>query len=764
MNPRFILIQPPFVQLNSPYPSVYYLRSFLEKRGCEVLVRDHSIALFEKIFCKEGLRKIFSHIKSGDSGLTPRSKHWNIIETFLCEEERWLSSIDKITAFLRGADKEFSHLISLCNGVLPSGPSFDACLSDICEQKGEAGTAEAEADDAPLLASKLLSDIAGLVSAVDNNFSLVRYVSMAAAGFNDFSNAENALNGYVMNTFYKPFLESECDEYANFLSAPVSFIGLSIPFPGCLAGALACAQSVKARFGNMVTTIAGGGYVNTELRFLDDETIFKYFDYISFDRAYGSLDAIIKRENDENGNIPLYKTMYLHDNKIVKDENIIANNSVTNKYTEGNKIDDEAAVSVFPDYGGVDFSRYIRPVDDKNPMHRLWSDGVWLKAYAAHGCYWHQCSFCDTGLDYIRCYKKADSKALFNHLLEQSKESHSSMRGVHLVDEACPPETLRELALLNRREGLPLVFWGNIRFDKAFTSDTALLLAAGGVIGVCAGIEIAGERGLDETNKGVNLRDIVNACAAFKEAGILVHAYLMYGFWDQSEEEIIDSAEIIRQFFEAGLLDSAFWHQFILTVHSRVYKEWQEGKHPQLRPIIPKTKQKIFALNDLSFKGAKRFDRYSQPLNTLLSMWMKKDTSMPVHKAFDFSVKKTSVDPNLVRSLLDQYARERDKERARVPAQQKVKTSRAIFLPANVLIREKENAANTAGDIRLKWRWRYEDCVLKNSERAVKLHQLLVKAAEETDTESFCHELESVAGNETGHVWKYLRNNGLVLF
>jgi len=321
MNPRFILIQPPFVQLNSPYPGIYYLRSFLEKRGCEVLIRDHSIALFEKIFCKEGLQKIFNDIKSGNSGLTSRSKHWRIIETFLCEEERWLSTIDRITAFLRGADKEFSHLISLCNGVLPSGPSFDACLSEICGQKGEAG-----ADDAPLLASKLLSDISGLVSAVDGNFSLVRYVPMASAGFNDFTVVENALNGYVINTFYKPFLESECDEYANFLTAPASFIGLSIPFPGCLTGALACARYVKARFGNKVKTIAGGGYVNTELRFLEDEAIFKYFDYISFDRAYGSLDAIIKKESERSGGLPLYKTMYLHEGKIIKDENIAGYN------------------------------------------------------------------------------------------------------------------------------------------------------------------------------------------------------------------------------------------------------------------------------------------------------------------------------------------------------------------------------------------------------------------------------------------------------
>jgi hypothetical protein len=771
VNPCFILIQPPFVQLNSPYPAIYYLRSFLKSRGCEVLVRDHSIALFENIFCGQGLQIIFSDIKSGNCSVTPQSKHWRIIETFLCEEERWLSAIGKITAFLRGADREFSHLIALSNGVLPSGPSYNACLAEICRQKGEAG-----ADDAPLLATKLLSDIAGLVSAVDSGFSLVRYAPTAAAGFSDFSYAENTPDGYVMNTFYRPFLKNECNEFNNFLTAPVSFLGLTIPFPGCLTGALVCAESVKTRFGNRVKTIAGGGYVNTELRFLEEESFFNYFDYVSFDRSYGSLDAIVDRETGKNGAVRLYKTMYLRDNEIIRDENIAYNDSIRNisrddPYTEGIKTDDEAAQSVFPDYGGVDFNRYICPVDDQNPMHRLWSDGVWIKAYASHGCYWQKCAFCDVTLDYIRCFKKADSKAFFNHLLAQSEDNPRQPRGVHLADEACPPDSLLELALLNRRAGLPFVFWGNIRFDKAFTPDAAAILAAGGIIGVSAGIEIAGDRGLDTVGKGVKIRDIVNVCAAFKEAGILVHAYLMYGYWDQSEDEIIDSAEVIRQFFEAGLLDSAFWHQFILTVHSRVYNEWQNGKHPGLQPVIPAAGKKRFALNDISFRGAERFNRYSRPLDTLLNAWMKGNTSMSVHKAFDFKVKKAAVGPRLTESLLDHYARERDKNRASTPSRQRMESSRVIFIPANILIRENGNAIHDVKkkETRLVWRWRYEDCVLGNKPGnsagwACELRQLLVKAAEGMDAESFYSCLESAAGGETGRNWKYLRKRGLMIY
>jgi radical SAM superfamily enzyme YgiQ (UPF0313 family) len=631
---------------------------------------------------------------------------------------------------------------------------------------------------APLLASSILADIAGFITAaLDPGFSLIRYVPSPAAlsaGFRDFSAVQAGLDGYIMNAFYRPFLEEEWKMLNRECASGGAglLLGIGIPFPGCLTGALACAASAKKFFGDAAITVGGGGYVNTELRFIDDERIFDYFDYLSFDRGYGSLAAILEREAASapalgkagRTEIPLYKTMYRSPaGSIIRDGGIAAEKHEAPPQTCGGKdpyaqIDAGAPKSVFPDYSGVDFSRYICPVDDPNPMHRLWSEGRWIKAYLAHGCYWHNCAFCDVSLDYIRSFESLDPEALFRHLLDQAEKT--GVRGIHFVDEACPPASLVKFALLNRAAGLPLVFWGNIRFEKNFTPDAAAVLAAGGLIGVSAGIEVASEAGFKRTGKGINLRDVTRACAAFKEAGILTHAYLIYGYWDEDDQEIIDSAETLRQLFAAGLLDSAFWHKFVLTRHSRIYAEKQRGLYPALKVTGDAGcggAGRVFALNDLSFAGEESFDKFTLPLDQLLSQWMAGDTSLPVQRAFPFRVPKPAVSPALAAGLLDEYARDRDRDRHLVP-----ETGGVLFLGSAPLM-QKGRAA------RLLWRWRLAEHSLcpdkPGAAAALEQAASLIEAASKGSglgAADFYQKLEALLGAAAKKAWKTLREGGLV--
>ena len=755
---RIILVQPPFVQLNGPYPAPYYLKAFLEKRGQSVTVLDHSIGLFERIFSRAGLEQIFS-----DASIVSVRDRANIdiIERFLSGKDLWLNSIDRLTAFLRGRDHEWGHFLALSNGCLPGGPRTDAYLA---ERDGNL-----KADEVTIFATKLLSDLADFITCtLDSGFSLVRYAPVMEAslkaGFRDFATVQKSLDGYIMNNFYRPLLAEEWKKLESNGEIGTSqgaanspfLLGLTIPFPGCLSGALVCAESAKKRFGAAVRTAAGGGFVNTELRFCNNPDFFEYFDYVSFDRGYGSMVSILEHiKAGEKNNEPVYKTKYRSPGAVISSDGIASSTA-----DHDTALSEDLAIRTnFPDYSGVDFNRYLYPVDDANPMHRLWSDGHWLKAYLAHGCYWHSCTFCDVTLDYIKNFVPVDVPALFNHLLNQAEQT--GIRGIHFCDEAAPVSVLLEFALLNREAGLPFCFWGNIRFEKNFSPDVAAILAAGGLIGVSAGIEVATESGFKRLGKGINLESVVGACAAFKEAGILTHAYLIYGYWDEEEEEIIDSAETLRQFFFHGLLDSAFWHKFVLTRHSRIYAEKQRGLHSGLiiKDDPASERGVLFALNDLSFEGEEKYDIYTEGLDRLLAAWMAGDIDTPVDVAFPFVVHKTSVPPDLVLNLLDNYAGNRDAERQDAAGQNVT----VLFLGSVPLLRQEGK------DVFLRWYWRLAGCTLKTHSRAEaeKIITLLETASGKKGmnaVELFLS-LEDISGKiDAVRIWKYLRKSGLAAY
>jgi len=722
-SPRIFLLQPPFVQLNAPYPAPYYLQTFLAEKSLGTRVADHSIGLFSRIFCRQGLTTVFAAARPliearlsqvATTGQGPKPDRVSAVEEaqtrfnlsrYLSRSKDWIATIDRVVEFLRCGDPEFGHLLSAANGALPSGARVERFLASV--------DGSPSPNEARELATLMLADLADLIRVVlDPGFSLVRYAENLAASVHSFAEMEPAVDGWILRTFYEPLLQEEWDRVERD-SAPSKekpfILACTLPFPGCLAGALAAARSAKARFGNKVRTIAGGGYVNTELRSISSLRFFDYFDYLCFDRGYGAFQAVLEAEGflatqtclsdnhqsgdqksldqepvDSGGCRLLYKTIFRD-----PETGTLMDGSKTETCAEAigpatmeryASIDAEAPSRIFPDYRSVDFSRYILPLDDVNPMHRLWSDGRWLKVYLAHGCYWHACAFCDVKLDYISGYLPVDPDALFAHLLAQAEAT--GVRGVHLVDEAAPVSSLLRLAQLNREAGLPLVFWGNIRFERDFTPDRAAALAAGGLLGVSAGIEVATERGFKRVGKGIGLKEVVRACAAFKEAGILVHAYLIFGYWDEDDQEIIDSIETVRQLFAAGLVDSAFWHKFVLTRHSRIYAEWEKGRHPQLELVDP-VGEMDFADNDLRFRGEERHERWSAPLDALAALWMSGDQIdegfgegadgsvdgvVGIENVAPFETPLPRVAPNTVEVLLEAYARDRDSALDKLPA------------------------------------------------------------------------------------------------
>ena len=247
-----------------------------------------------------------------------------------------------------------------------------------------------------------------------------------------------------------------------------------------------------------------------------------------------------------------------------------------------------------PTWDGLALNQYLSTLDMLNPMHRMWSDGRWNKLTVAHGCYWKKCSFCDVSLDYISRYDTAAAATLVDRI--EAIVQETGQTGFHFVDEAAPPKGLKSLAeeLLKRR--VQISWWGNIRFEKSFTPELCQLLAESGCIAMSGGLEVASDRLLRLMKKGVSVEQVARVTRGFSDAGILVHAYLMYGFPTQTVQETVDALEYVRQLFEEGCIQSGFFHRFSCTVHSPV------GTSPEeygvtLVPLPAVT----FAKNDIGF-------------------------------------------------------------------------------------------------------------------------------------------------------------------
>ena len=502
---------------------------------------------------------------------------------FLAEFGRYRATVDAVVAFLQGRDTTLAQRI--CGrSFLPEGPRF-APLDDYIDPEGGDPLAWAFGalglqDRARHLATLYLNDLADVLrDAVDPRFEFVRYAESLAqsqASFDALATALVAPPNRVDRMLQALTLEALARH------AP-RVVLLSVPFPGTVYGAFRIAQTIKAHDPSIVTVL-GGGYVNTELRELAEPRVFDHFDYITLDAGERPLLALLEHLQGRRGRQRLVRCFVRE-----ADE---AGTRV--RYLNFPEPDIPFAEVGTPTWDGLPRDRYLSVLDMLNPMHRLWSDGQWNKLTVAHGCYWKKCSFCDVSLDYIARHDGAPATTLVDRI--EAIVTETGRSGFHFVDEAAPPKALKALAqeLLARQRTIS--WWGNIRFEKSFTPELCRLLADSGCIAISGGLEVASDRLLKLMKKGVSVEQVARVTHAFADAGILVHAYLMYGFPTQTVHDTVDALEYVRQLFDAGCIHSGFFHRFACTVHSPV------GQHPEeygitLLPLPPGR----FARNDVGF-------------------------------------------------------------------------------------------------------------------------------------------------------------------
>ncbi|WP_092791407.1 B12-binding domain-containing radical SAM protein [Algoriphagus hitonicola] len=615
MTHQVLFITPPFTQLNTPYPATAYLKGYLKTLGLNSNQADLGIEVILTLFSQKGLGRVFEFVEKHQDSLSENSSR------IFRLRKKYLQTINQVIAFLQDKDPMLAYRI-VEGDFLPQARRFED-LEDLDWAFGSLGSR----DKARYLATLYLEDLGDLIQeTIDPYFGFSRYAERLAISAKSFDELFEALQGppSLVTELMWEILEEKIQQLN-----PDS-VAFSVPFPGNLFGALRCGQYLKKHYPHLKLWM-GGGYPNTELRSLRDPRIFDFVDFITLDDGEAPVRLLLQHLS---GELPVekLKRTFVRENGVVR-------------FIINSEVKDVAQREVgTPDYSDLKLHDYLSVIEVPNPMHRLWSDGRWNKLTLAHGCYWGKCTFCDISLDYIQRYEPISANILCDRIEEIIAQTGQT--GFHFVDEAAPPALMRDLAIELLRRGLSIVWWTNIRFESSFSADLCRLLRASGCIAVSGGLEVASDRLLKLIKKGVTVSQVAQVCNHFTQSGIMVHAYLMYGFPTQTDQETIDSLEMVRQLFESGVLQSGFWHRFALTAHSPV------GLNPENFLVkIPHPELGTFANNELEHEdptGADH-DRFGEGLRKSLFNYMHGvGFEIPLGKWFDSKVPNTSISKNYI--------------------------------------------------------------------------------------------------------------------
>ncbi|MCE2655728.1 MAG: radical SAM protein [Sediminibacterium sp.] len=623
MESPVLLITPPFTQLNTPYPATAYLKGFFNTKNIATVQADLGIEVTMELFSKKGLEKLFSTIqaKTESSEVILSGNSLRMIAL----RDTYIQTIDHVIQFLQGKQNTLAHTICT-RQFLPEANRF-AQMDDLNWAFGSMG----KQDRAKHIATMYLEDLSDLIKeTVDPHFGFSRYAESLGRSANSFDELYNALQlpyTYLDEILIKIFA-NRIDQ------VQPKLVCISVPFPGNLYTSLRCGQWIKKNRPH-VKVAMGGGFANTELRSLSDVRVFEFYDFITLDDGEAPLEILIEHINGKKELTELKRCFTLVNNTVT-----YINNTSCTDYKQGQ-------VGT-PDYEGLLLDQYISVIEIANPMHSLWSDGRWNKLTMAHGCYWAKCTFCDISLDYIKSYEPISASLLVDRMEELINKT--GQNGFHFVDEAAPPSMMKAVAIEIIKRKLVVSWWANIRFDKSFTQDLCYLLKASGCIAVSGGLEVASDRLLELIQKGITVAQVAKVSKHFSEAGIMVHAYLMYGFPTQTVQETIDSLEMVRQLFETEVLQSAFWHLFTMTAHSPV------GLAPE-KFLVKKVSNEIgtFANNDIAHTDPTGADHelFGFGLKKALFNYMHGNCfEFSLQKWFDFKVPNTTIAPHFIQKAI----------------------------------------------------------------------------------------------------------------
>jgi hypothetical protein len=733
MTKRTLLTVTPFCSPNFAYPAPAYLARYIRRSGRDIAQADLSLETLLGLFSRRGLARVFGAAEWFRGYLPPATRR--MVES----KDRYLDTVETVIHYLQGRDPSLAY--RLCHrDFLPRGENFEEHRGfDAYDQTSNTFPIY---DRATFIGTLYLYDIAALVrQAVFPYFQ----ITMNDRFHDDFVHWCATFDRMRVELERPPnaideILYEALDKHlASFLP---DVVGVTVPFARNLYWALRIGKRAK-EWNINTTVVAGGGLFNTSMRTPSEPRMFDYIDYLTLDDGERPLTSILEHLEGTRSQDKLKRTFFRTGRTIVSSDGC-------------EELDAAHEETGAPDYIGYRFHDYFNTLETINVSQRAFLAGWWNKLTMAHGCYWKKCSFCDIHLSYIGDYETASARNLVDKVQEIIAQSGHT--GFHFVDEALPPKIMRDFALEVLRRRLNISWHGMLRFDRAFTPDLCRLLAASGLIGAFGGLEVASDRLLKLMKKGTSVEQVAMVCKNFRDAGVRVHAYIMYGFPTQSAQETMDALDVVRQLFLNGLISSASWAKFGVTPHSPI------GRNPREYGItLLPTPQNAFIEQVMAhLDPANDHGRFTYGLESALSFFGQGQHHLtPVEGWFSFPVPPVSIDRDLIFKVMEARRRAMGE-----PALTELRSDKRLLWlggPFSVQAMYTEEGKEPliqlilhqrAGDVRLpipvRWSW-WIGNILTRARPTVE-GALPIKGMEGL--------LWEITGSE---VWKVLREQGLII-
>lgn len=525
---RVLLVFPPQWTAAQPYFGLTSLNGQLRRAGHQVILRDLNLELLEHALGTEGLRAAYQRLVS---------------------EARLLTSEIGLRA-LAGDAEHLSLAERRLQGLERYHDRWGQQLDALCEQAEL--VAPALRDPAQYYEPSRYLAAAGAMDAALELYSISSYPS--ALRWNDFRHPTCPLNLGPLKELcadrrLNPFVRFYERKLLGLIEAEAGMIALSVNSFSQVVPALTLAAMLREELAALPAarrphlTLGGNFFSRLRESLVGKPGFFAAFtDSLCIgegERTIVELAAAVERgEEGALGEVP--NLLYLGDG-----------GRVESSPTAPNYRMEEMA---FQELEGLPLDRYLAP-------ERV----VCLRA--SKGCYWGQCSFCDShhGLE-------QDSVEVERVIAEMRhlRDRHG-VRHFEFVDQCISPASLSTLADGLLAAGLGVRWFCNARTEPGFTPELLERVHRAGNTMIMWGVESASPRLLKLMRKGVHVERRLDILRASSAAGIWNFAYVFFGFPTETEAEAQATIDLIRH--HTDIIHAYGRSVFTLGKHSPLMKD-----------------------------------------------------------------------------------------------------------------------------------------------------------------------------------------------